>query len=38
MREPICRECIEKANPLRHENGLEEVVIHPMAYEPEEFM
>ena len=32
-REPICRECIEEANPKRIANGLEPIVIHPDAYE-----
>lgn len=34
VRQPICRACIEAANPKRIENGLEPVVIHPDAYEP----
>jgi hypothetical protein len=33
-REPICRECIEAANPVRIANGLEPCVIHPEAYSP----
>jgi hypothetical protein len=32
-REPVCRECIEKANPARIKNGLEPIIIHPDAYE-----
>ena len=35
-KEPVCRECIEFANPHRVENGLPEIVIHPDAYLPEE--
>jgi len=33
-REPVCRDCVERANPLRVENGLEPIRIHPEAYEP----
>ena len=33
-REPICRECIERANPERIKNGLEPFTPHPDAYEP----
>jgi len=33
-REPICKTCIERANPLRKANGIPEVVIDPRAYEP----
>lgn len=33
QREPICRECVERANPLRKQNGLIEIVILPGAYE-----
>jgi hypothetical protein len=32
-REPICRECVERANPLREKNGLAPIVILPGAYE-----
>ena len=35
-REPICRACIEAANPQRRELGLPEWVIHPDSYEPEQ--
>lgn len=35
-REPVCRDCVEKANPIRVENGLESIRIHPDAYEPQE--
>ena len=34
-KEPICAECVERANPLRKENGLEPIVPHPRAYEAE---
>lgn len=33
-REPVCRDCIEIANPQRVANGLEPFKIHPEAYEP----
>ena len=36
VRQPLCRDCIERANPKRIANGLEPVVPHPDAYEPEE--
>ena len=36
VRQPICAGCIERANPRRIANGLQPVVIHPEAYEPEE--
>ena len=32
-REPICAECVERANPLRAENGLEPIAVLPGAYE-----
>jgi hypothetical protein len=34
-REPICALCIERGNPYRVEAGLEPIVPHPDAYEPE---
>jgi hypothetical protein len=34
VRQPVCRHCIERANPLRRKNGLPEIVPHPDAYEP----
>lgn len=34
-KEPVCRDCIERANPKRIENGLEPIEIHPDAYEAE---
>lgn len=33
LREPICRACVEQANPKRIANGLEPIVIEPDAYE-----
>lgn len=36
QREPICRDCVERVNPLREANGLEPIRVHPDAYEPEE--
>ena len=33
-REPICRACVERANPLRVAKGLEPIRILPDAYEP----
>lgn len=33
-REPFCRDCIERANPIRVAKGLEPIVPHPQAYEP----
>jgi hypothetical protein len=35
-REPICRECVEYANPIREQRGLEPIRILPGAYEAEE--
>jgi hypothetical protein len=35
-REPICRGCVERVNPLRVQNGLEPITILPGAYEPAE--
>jgi hypothetical protein len=35
-REPLCRACVERANPLRKEKGLPEIRILPGAYEPQE--
>lgn len=31
---PVCRTCIEVANPKRVAAGLEPFVIHPQAFEP----
>jgi len=33
VRQPICKPCIEQANPLRKQRGLPELVPHPNAYE-----
>jgi hypothetical protein len=33
-RKPICRACVERANPMRIKNGLEPIVPLPGAYEP----
>jgi hypothetical protein len=32
-REPICADCVARANPMRIANGLEPIVPHPDAYE-----
>lgn len=36
VREPICRACVERANPLRLERGLPAIDILPGAYDAEE--
>lgn len=33
FREPICRSCVERANPIRVANGLPPIVPAPDAYE-----
>jgi len=33
VREPICGDCVELANPKRVANGLDPIVVHPDAYE-----
>lgn len=33
-REPVCKTCIDKANPLRKQAGLPEIKYAPDAYEP----
>jgi hypothetical protein len=33
VREPICRDCVARANPRRIANGLEPIVPFPDAYE-----
>jgi len=33
VREPVCRSCVERANPLRIKNGLPPIVIAHDAYE-----
>jgi hypothetical protein len=35
-REPICIDCVERANPLRRANGLPPIVPLPDAYDPVE--
>lgn len=35
-RQPICRDCIERANAKRKETGLAPLEILPGAYDPEE--
>lgn len=35
-REPICKSCVERANPLRKERGLAEIRILPGAYDAQE--
>jgi hypothetical protein len=35
-REPICRSCVERVNPMREANGLPPIVPHPDAYEAQE--
>jgi hypothetical protein len=35
-REPICAECVARANPERAKNGLELIVPLPGAYDAEE--
>jgi hypothetical protein len=32
-KQPVCKECIDRANPLRVKNGLEPIVPAPDAYE-----
>jgi hypothetical protein len=36
QREPICRECVTRANPMRAAHGLEPIVPMRGAYEAEE--
>lgn len=33
IREPICRNCVEVANPIREKKGLEPIKVLPGAYE-----
>lgn len=35
-REPICGECVKRANPTRIAKGLPPIIPMPGAYEPEE--
>jgi hypothetical protein len=32
-REPICRDCVERVNPMRIANGLDPIVPFPDAYD-----
>jgi len=34
VREPICKNCVERVNPQRIANGLEPIVPLPDAYDP----
>lgn len=34
VREPICRDCVDRANPQRVANGLPPIEIRDDAYEP----
>jgi hypothetical protein len=36
QREPLCADCVARANPLRVANGLDPIVPLPGAYEPDE--
>lgn len=36
VRQPICRSCVDRANPMRIKNGLDPIVVRPDAYEPVE--
>jgi len=36
VRQPICKSCIEQANPLRKQHGLPELIPLPGAYEAED--
>lgn len=36
VREPICLDCVNRANPERIRNGLPPIVPHPDAYLPED--
>ncbi len=33
VREPVCKECVERTNPEREKNGLDLIVPLPGAYE-----
>lgn len=35
-REPICRDCVKRVNPIRRQKGLPEIVPLPGAYEAAE--
>ena len=34
VKQPICRDCVERVNPMRKANGVPEIVPDPNAYEP----
>ena len=34
VREPVCGDCVERANPIRVANGLDPIVVLPGAYDP----
>lgn len=36
VRQPICRECVDRANPQRVASGLEPIEVYPDSYEPVE--
>jgi len=36
QREPVCKTCIKRANPLREKNGLAPIHVLPGAYDAEE--
>ena len=38
VKQPVCRACVERVNPMRTANGMPEIVPDPEAYEmiPEE--
>lgn len=35
-REPVCRDCVERVNPIRIARGLPPIVPLPGAYEPDD--
>lgn len=36
QREPVCRDCINRANEVRKEQGIDPIYVFPDAYEPME--
>jgi hypothetical protein len=36
VKQPVCRDCVERVNPTRVANGLAPIVPHADAYEPRE--
>lgn len=36
VKQPICADCVKRANPRREANGLPPIVPLPGAYDPEE--